>query len=143
MDGHEMLQEFVAIVGIMTLTSVTHLLGLLAMEPACKRFIGRGRRHHHGAFMLVLALMLMGLHTLEIVEYALLYWKIGALPGYETALYFSGDAYSTIGGLDIYLPHRWRLIGSFEGVNGMVLIGWSTAFLFAAWRDILRADPAD
>jgi len=138
MSAHETLLELFAIAGIMVLTSATHILGLWALEPACKRFIGYGRRHHHGLFLLVLALTLLCLHTVEIVEYALLYWRVGALPTYETALYFSADAYSTIGGLEIHLPHRWRLVGSFEGVNGMVLIGWSTAFLFAAWRDILR-----
>lgn len=126
------------LLGIMILTSATHIAGLWALEPACKRFIGRGRRHHHGFFMLALALALLALHIVEIIEYAWLYRLLGALPTYEIALHYSADTYSTIGGLDVTLPRDWRLIGSFEGVNGMVLIGWSTAFLFAAWRDILR-----
>lgn len=130
--------DIAALVGIMVLTSATHIAGLWALEPACKRFIGRGRVHHHGFFLLFLALALLGLHTLEIVEYAWLYTLVGALPDFATALHYSADTYSTIGGLEIRLASTWRLIGSFEGVNGMVLIGWSTAFLFAAWRDILR-----
>ena len=130
--------DIVALVGIMVLTSATHIAGLWSLEPACKRFIGRGRLHHHGFFLLALALALLALHIIEILEYAALYRLVGALPTFESAMHYSADTYSTIGGLDIHPTHKWRLIGSFEGVNGMVLIGWSTAFLFAAWRDILR-----
>ena len=136
--------QIAIIAAIMVVTAATHIAGLWALEPACKRFIGRGRRRHHSLFLLGLALALLALHSLEIVEYALLYTLIGALPDFETALHFSADTYSTIGGGGVRLPDEWRLVGSFEGVNGMVLIGWSTAFLFAAWRDILRpSGPAN
>jgi len=130
--------QIAVIIAAMLVTSATHVAGLWAMEPACKRFIGAGKRRHHGLFLLTLAVMLLALHCVEIVEYALLYMVIGALPDFEAALYFSADTYSTIGGGNVHLSRDWRLVGSFEGVNGMVLIGWSTAFLFAAWRDILR-----
>lgn len=130
--------QIAVIVAIMVVTAATHIAGLWALEPACKRFIGYGRPHHHGLFLLALAAALLALHSLEIVEYAILYQAVGALPDFESALYFSADAYSTIGSGGVRLPLEWRLVGSFEGVNGMVLIGWSTAFLFAAWRDILR-----
>lgn len=136
-----MIVQIAVIVAIMAVTAATHMAGLWALEPACKRFIGRGARHHHGVFLLSLAIAILALHTLEIVEYAVLYEFIGALPDFESALYFSADAYSTIGSGGVTLPMEWRLVGSFEGVNGMVLIGWSTAFLFAAWRDILRPNP--
>ena len=130
--------QIAVIVGIMVVTAATHIAGLWLLEPACKRYIGYGTARHHGVFLLGLALALLALHSLEIVEYAILYQALGALPTFETALYFSADTYSTIGGGGVELPRQWRLVGSFEGVNGMVLIGWSTAFLFAAWRDILR-----
>jgi hypothetical protein len=132
--------QIAVIVAIMLITSATHMAGLWALEPACKRFIGTGKRHHHGLFLLALAVTLLALHCVEIAEYALVYMLIGALPNFEHAIYFSADTYSTIGGGNVHLPGQWRLIGSFEGVNGMVLIGWSTAFLFAAWRDILRPE---
>jgi len=32
------------------------------------------------------------------------------------------------------LDRRWRLFGAIEGANGLLLFGWSTAFLF----DIIR-----
>ena len=29
------------------------------------------------------------------------------------------------------LDHKWRLLGAIEGANGLLLFGWSTAFLFS------------
>jgi hypothetical protein len=70
------------------------------------------------------------LHGLEIWIYALLYWSMQMLPDLETALYFSTSAYSTVGETGAILPIPWRIVGVLEAVNGMLLIGWSTAFLF-------------
>jgi hypothetical protein len=50
---------------------------------------------------------------------------------YETALYFSLGTYTTIGYGDVLLPQRWRLVGSLEGISGVLMCGLSTAFLFA------------
>lgn len=55
-----------------------------------------------------------------------------ALPDWETALYFSTATFSTLGFGDVVLAKNWRLFGSFEGVNGFLLIGWSTAYLISA-----------
>jgi len=30
------------------------------------------------------------------------------------------------------LSHDWRLLGSFEGANGMIIFGWTTALVIAA-----------
>jgi hypothetical protein len=35
---------------------------------------------------------------------------------------------------DVVLDRQWRLFGAIEGANGLLLFGWSTAFLF----DIIR-----
>ena len=57
---------------------------------------------------------------------------LGALPNIETALYFSTATFSTIGYGDVVLSSDWRLLGSLEGISGLLLIGWSTAYLVAA-----------
>ncbi len=48
----------------------------------------------------------------------------------EDALYFSTISYSTVGYNDTHIAPEWRLLGAFESILGMVLIGWSTAFFF-------------
>ena len=71
---------------------------------------------------------LFALHTIEIWTYAILYAAVGALPTFDDALYFSTTTYSTLGYGDVVLPRAWRLVGAIEGANGIILLGWSTAF---------------
>jgi hypothetical protein len=72
---------------------------------------------------------LFGLHTIEIWLYAALYSGLGEFKNFESALYFSTTTFVTIGFGDVVLSPRWRLISAIEGANGLILIGWSTAFL--------------
>lgn len=75
------------------------------------------------------ALGLFALHTLEIWAYAIAYLALGALEHFESALYFSTVTYVAIGYGDVVLDHDWRVTGAIEGANGIILLGWSTAFL--------------
>lgn len=80
------------------------------------------------AFTLVLVLALFALHGVEIWSYALLFMSLGAIGDLETAVYFSTIAYAGIGFDDAYITPAWRLVSGIEGVNGVLLMGWSTAF---------------
>ncbi len=71
---------------------------------------------------------LFALHTAEIWAYGFLYVHLRALPNFDDALYFSTTSYTTLGYGDIVLPSAWRLVGAIEGANGIILLGWSTAF---------------
>jgi len=35
-----------------------------------------------------------------------------------------------VGYSDIHITNQWRLIGAFESILGMLLLGWSTSFFF-------------
>jgi len=75
-----------------------------------------------------LVIALFALHGIEIWLYAFLYLQLGAVADLETAVYFSSITYGGIGYDDSYLAARWRLVSAIEGVNGVLLLGWSTAF---------------
>jgi hypothetical protein len=94
----------------------------------------RLERHGPGrtVAMVGTVLGLFSLHGVEIWLWAGAYWWTGALPSFETALYFSTATFSTLGYGDVILDQEWRLFGSLEGINGFLLIGWSTAYLIAA-----------
>ena len=79
-------------------------------------------------FTQLLVLALFVLHGLEIWSYAFLYRALGAVSDLETAVYFSTIAYAGIGFDDSYMSPSWRLVSAIEGVNGILLLGWSTAF---------------
>ena len=71
---------------------------------------------------------LFTLHGLEIWLYAGLYLLLDAVKNLEAAVYFSTITYAGIGFDDEDMAHRWRLVSAIEGVNGILLLGWSTAF---------------
>lgn len=79
-------------------------------------------------FSLLIVLALFVLHGLEIWLYAALYRFLGAVSDLETAVYFSTISYAAIGYGDSHIAKQWRLLGAIEGINGVVMLGWSTAF---------------
>lgn len=66
---------------------------------------------------------------MEIWLYAAVYMLLGAFPKFEPALYFSTVTYASIGYGDVLMPHPWRILGAIEGAVGIIMLGWSTAFL--------------
>ena len=71
------------------------------------------------------------LHGLEIWLYALVFLMVDGLPDLESAVYFSTITYGTVGYNDAGMDRHWRLVAAIEGINGVLLIGWSTAFFIA------------
>ena len=70
------------------------------------------------------------LHVIEITAWALTYALTDAIPGLQSALYFSAVT-PTTGYGDIVLPEDWRLVGAIEALTGILMCGWSTGFFFA------------
>ena len=80
------------------------------------------------------AVLLVALHALEIVLWAFLYKglvPVGELADLETAVYFSFVTFTTLGYGDITLSEGWRLLSGIQALNGILLVGWSTALMFA------------
>lgn len=71
------------------------------------------------------------LHLAEIAVWALYYWWQGCLSDIESALYFSGVTYTTVGYGDLVLPVGWRLLAAVEGLTGILMCGLSTGVFFA------------
>lgn len=128
------------------ITVVVHLAGLdllLSLTRLHLRFLKTGWGPvDRLAVPLGIALGLFALHGLEIWLYAFAFRLLDILPTIEHALYVSTSAYSTVGEAGAALPPPWRIVGVLEAVNGMLLLGWSTAFLFRVIEH-LRAEPED
>ena len=93
------------------------------------RFEGYQPLSWRGGLVVVgVVLAIFALHFTEIWAFAFLYSGIGAVPDLDTAIYFSSIAYSTLGFTDNYIDPNWRMIGASEGIIGVLLLGWSTAF---------------
>jgi len=90
------------------------------------------------------------LHALEAGTWALVYRALGALPDGKSALLYSLNAITTYGHSDLYLTPRWQLMGALEALNGMLLFGLTTAFLYGVlqrvwptqWQASIRSDES-
>ena len=84
-------------------------------------------------------LILVALHVLEIVLWAVAYRTMvpdDELATFEQAVYFSFVTFTTLGYGDITLSESWRLLSGIEALNGILLVGWTTAMLFAVVQRI-------
>jgi voltage-gated potassium channel len=142
-----LLLQLAVATAMVVLTMLTDLAGL-ALLLAVLRAHGRSSRERQllrqAVVILVVVLGLFALHTIEIWSYAALYALLNSFQDFEEALYFSTVTYTTIGYGDLTLPKPWRVLGAIEGANGIILLGWSTAFFFAVlqWIRALEADWA-
>ncbi|MFC4295899.1 ion channel [Novosphingobium tardum] len=131
-----MLAELTLATVMVTLTVLVHGSGLVLLARLLRleeRSDTSGHMHPssplHMAITLFSILALIGLHGVEIWLYAALYLVIGAIGDLREAVYFSTITYGAIGYSDTAMAPEWRLVSAIEGINGIIMIGWSTAFL--------------
>ena len=132
---------------LVAMTVVIHAVGTTQwMHFMRRRFIGRdGRFTSKQSLPAVMwtAVVLMLLHVIEVVVWAVAYLvltPISSLDTFEKATYFSVVTFTTLGYGEITLPeHEWRILSGIEALDGILLVGWTTAFLFAVvqrtWSD--------
>src|SRR5271156_1444773 len=86
--------------------------------------------------MAITALLATVLHGIEAITWATAYGLLGALPDYKSAMLYSLGAMTTYGHADQGIAGPWQLMGSLEALNGMLLFGLTTAYLFAVMQRI-------
>jgi len=118
---------------LMAVAVAIHLLGgLAAILHLRRRAAGLAQTSVLHALPLLIELfaVLLLLHLMQVSLWALLYWwRIGW--DFNTALYFSAVTYATIGYGDVVPPPEWRLLAVTEGLTGVLMLGWSSAMVFA------------
>ncbi len=95
--------------------------------------------------IILTAIVLTALHMVEIMVWAIGYLVMvpdEQLNTLEAAFYFSAVTFTTLGYGDITLDSAWRLLSGIQAINGILLVGWSTAFIFAvlqrSWQSELE-----
>ena len=144
-----MLVLIVTAATLIMLTIVVHAVGTTVWLEYLKRHpISSGAKLGSGSSFLIListALLLVGLHLIEIGLWAITYLVVtpGEFASFEEAAYFSAVTYTTLGYGDITLNSAWRLLSGLEAINGILLVGWTTAFLFGVLQRLwgIHADP--
>jgi len=82
------------------------------------------------------------IHTFHSLVWAFSYYIIpetaSQFYSFSESVYFSMVTFTTLGYGDISLSSDWRLLSGFEAINGIMLIGWSTAMMFSLIQNIYK-----
>ena len=70
------------------------------------------------------------LHGTEAAIWGVAYRLLGALPDNRSAMLYSLNAITSYGHAELNLEKHWQLMGALEALNGWLLFGLTTAFLF-------------
>jgi hypothetical protein len=82
-------------------------------------------------------------HLLEIAVWAVVFLLCGEFPEFGTAYYHSAVNYTTLGYGDLLMTPSWRLLGPLEAANGALMVGVSTAIIFAVMQRLIEARFVD
>jgi hypothetical protein len=136
---------------LIALTLGLHAVGLVVTGVILARLekqLGSRNLRHAGELAggaLIIALagsMLAVLHGIEAALWGAVYLLVGAVDVYSDAILYSVDSISTRGASGLNLQPHWKMMGALEAVDGMLLFGISTAFLFTVlervWKRLAR-----
>jgi len=133
-----MLNIYLIGIGIVAVTVILHALGTIGWVHYLARCYpesqGLGRLSSALHVLLTTVVVAMALHALQIAIWAIAYLVLvptGELQTMEQAIYFSFVTFTTLGYGDITLSEGWRILSGIEALNGILLVGWTTALLFA------------
>lgn len=131
--GTDVLAVHLTAVSLVVLTVVIHAVGFSALLRAMVRLhmlTASGFWRTTWAVIRITCWLIL-IHLVEISLWGLFYFWHGLLPDAETAMYFSGTTYTTVGYGDLVLPKPWRLLGPLEALTGILMCGLSTGLFFA------------
>jgi hypothetical protein len=141
---------------LIVLNVMLHVAGLDVINRTILGVIGRVRNHRNfnvlfGLVIGLATLLATVLHAVEAGIWAVVYRALGALPDGKSALLYSLNAITTYGHSDLYLTPHWQLMGALEALNGMLLFGLTTAFLYGVlqrvwptqWQASIRSEECD
>ncbi|MCX6875318.1 MAG: potassium channel family protein [Verrucomicrobia bacterium] len=122
-----------AVAVLVALTVLMHAIGLsVVLRTLMKSHAARPTQTWPIAWLLIrVAWWLILIHGAEITLWAFAYLWAGCLPDAESAFYFSGVTYTTIGYGDLVLVKPWRILGPVEGLTGILMCGLSAGLFFA------------
>jgi len=124
---------------LIVVTVIVHVLSMVYITGDIIRAAHHVTRRHNMFSLLIGAatLLAIALHALEAGIWAGVYVALGALPDGKSAVLYSLNAMTSYGHETIRLAQHWQLMGALEALNGMILFGLTTAFLYGMIRTLL------
>jgi hypothetical protein len=124
---------------LIVLTVIIHAYGLDLISKKIKLVAGSprwlGKSSAASIFFVGGAVLSVTiLHGLEGAIWAVAYRFLGALQDNKSAMLFSLNAITSYGHENLQLAPRWRMMGALEALNGCIMFGLTTAFLFTVMQ---------
>lgn len=126
---------------LIMITVIIHVLGLESMSRRVAAVHSNLRKH--GRPVVSSAVVIGGvtlfatlLHGIEAAIWASAYILIGSIEDTRSAMLYSLGAMTTYGHQGVFLEKHWQLLGALEALNGWLLFGLSTAFLFWLMQEV-------
>jgi hypothetical protein len=117
-----------------------HVSGLVGIEAIFQKY------HHNQIkspslldYLIIISVAsttILIMHVIESVAWAILYIKLSAFGDMKTSMLYSLNALTSYGHENTQLHDQWRLLGAIESMNGVLIFGLTTAYLFSLMNEI-------
>lgn len=136
-----MLLKFLITFVLLAATVGMHAVGFSMLVRSLvkkKQVLTKSAIWSHAWLLIWMAWWLLLIHMAEIAVWGLFYYWQDCFPDAESAFYFSGVTYTTVGYGDLVLPEPWRMLAPTEALIGILMAGLSTGLFFAVLHRLLE-----
>jgi hypothetical protein len=130
-----MLRQLIVAGAVTLATTAVHSIAMAGvMRVVRRREAARGSFRfevHLILLMIGVVVVLNAAHLIEVAIWAVVYDALGVVPDNVSSFYFALVNFTTLGYGDVVPAARWQLLGPLTTINGVLLLGWSTAVIFA------------
>jgi hypothetical protein len=85
----------------------------------------------------VMLLLVLG-NLAQLSLWAVVFWLLGEFDSLVPAVYHSAVNFATLGYGDLVMSERNRFLGPLEAINGVLMVGVSTAALMATFQNAFK-----
>ncbi len=109
---------------------------------AVRHYVRRTRQSAHPPLQpLLLAMLVLTLgNFVQIVAWGLLFMLLGEFTGLYDAVYHSGVNFTSLGYGDVVMSAGWKLLGPLEALNGILMLGITSAALMAILQHMIKIE---
>ena len=92
-------------------------------------------------FLIYTAIFLLTLNFIEAIIWGFTYYTLPGITEFESlekAIYFSLVTFTTLGYGEITISSTNRILAGFEAMDGVLLLGWTTAIMFSVLQYTIK-----
>jgi hypothetical protein len=108
------------------MAAVVHVIGRQSAGASSREPL-----HHLVTLLIAVVAVLNAAHIVEVAIWGVVYDAFNVIPETVDPFYLAFVNFTTLGYGDVVPLPEWRLIGPMTAMNGVLLLGWSTAVIFA------------